>query len=163
MGLATHLYAIGIGSNRSHGRHGRPPAVAAAALAEIDRRFGLLDASSITVNPAAGGAGRDFANAVALVESALQPEAMLAELKAMEQAFGRRRGRRWAPRVLDLDILAWSGRRHRSLRLTIPHPLLKRRMFALGPLASSAPDWRIIGPLTPRHLAARLARRRGRG
>ena len=137
--------------------------VAAAALAELDRRFGLFDASPIAINPAAGGAGRDFANAVALVESTLEPRAMLAELKAIERAFGRRRGRRWAPRVLDLDILAWSGRRFRSRRLTIPHPLLEQRTFAVGPLAAIAPEWRIAGHLTARHLAARLARRRGRG
>ncbi len=158
-----HLYAIGIGSNRSHGRHGRPPAVVAAAIAELDRRFGLFDSSLIVINPATGDAGRDFANAVALVESAMQPLAMLAELKAIELVFGRRRGRRWAARVLDLDILAWSGGRYRSRRLIIPHPLLAERSFALGPLAMIAPEWRIAGPLDARHLAARLARRRGRG
>nr|WP_118856994.1 2-amino-4-hydroxy-6-hydroxymethyldihydropteridine diphosphokinase [Sphingomonas mesophila] len=158
-----HLYAIGIGSNRPHGRYGRPPAVVAAAIAELDRAFGLFDASPILVNPAAGGAGRDFANAAALVESALEPAAMLAALKAIERAFGRRGGRRWAPRVLDLDILAWSGGRVRSRRLMVPHPLLAHRQFALGPLAAIAPGWRIAGPLTARHLAHRLARRRARG
>ncbi|HET9355557.1 MAG TPA: 2-amino-4-hydroxy-6-hydroxymethyldihydropteridine diphosphokinase [Sphingomicrobium sp.] len=158
-----HLYAIGIGSNRPHGRHGRPPAVVAAAIAELDRHFGLFDSSPIVINPAAGGAGRDFANAVALVESALEPPALLAALKAIEQAFGRRRGRRWAARVLDLDILAWSGGTFRSRRLAIPHPLLAERTFALLPLAAVSPDWRVAGPLSARHLAARLARRRGRG
>ena len=60
--------------------------------------FGLFDASPIIINPADGGAGRDFANAVALVESALDPPEMLPRLKAIERAFGRRPGRRWGPR-----------------------------------------------------------------
>ena len=160
---ATHLYAIALGSNRPHGRHGRPGAVIGAAIARLDEEFCLFDASPIMLNPAHGGAGRDFANAVALVESPLEPGAMLAVLKAIEQQFGRRPGRRWGSRVLDLDILAWSGGRVRSRRLTIPHPRLAARAFAIGPMAPIAPDWRLIGSLTARQLATRLARRRALG
>ncbi len=159
MGQATHLYAIGVGSNRPHGRHGRPTVVVEVAIAELDRRFTLFDASPILLNPASGGAGRDFANAVALVESSLEPEAMLGELKQLERSFGRRRGRRWAARVLDLDLLLWSGGAVRSRYLTIPHPRLAERGFALHPLLAIAPGWRAHGALTIRHLAARLARR----
>ena len=158
-----HLYAIAIGSNRMHGRHGRPAGVVEAAIGELDRRFTLFDASPILLNPAQGGAGRDFANAVALVEAEPAPQAMLAELKALERAFGRRPGRRWGSRVLDLDILAWDGGRLKSRRLTIPHPALERRAFMLQPLAAIAPGWRISGALTARHLAHRLARRAPQG
>ena len=157
---ATHLYAIAIGSNRPHGRHGRPGGVIGAAIARLDEEFGLFDASPIMLNPAHGGAGRDFANAVVLLESDLDPEAMLAALKAIERDFGRRPGRRWGARVLDLDILAWSGGRVRTRTLTIPHPRLAKRAFAIEPLAAIAPDWRLVGGLTARHLATRLARRR---
>ena len=163
MSDATHLYAIALGSNRPHGRHGRPAEVIGAAIARLDREFGLFDSSLILLNPAQGGAGRDFANAVALVETALDPMALLTALKAIEQDFGRRSGRRWGARVLDLDILAWSGGALRSAQLTIPHPRLASRAFAIGPLASIAPDWRIFGALTPKHLASRLARRRPLG
>ena len=142
-----------------HGRHGRPAGVVEAAIAELDRRFNLFDASPILLNAAQGGAGRDFANAVALIESHHDPHAMLAELKAIERAFGRRQGRRWGPRVVDLDILAWEGGRVCSRRLVIPHPALERRSFMLQPLASIAPALRIRGHLTARHLAVRLARR----
>jgi len=137
--------------------------VVEAAIAELDRRFTLFDASPILLNPASGGAGRDFANAVALVETDLEPAALLTALKAIERAFGRRPGRRWGPRVLDLDILAWDRGRLRSRRLTIPHPALERRVFMLQPLAAIAPYWRIRGSLTARHLAHRLARRAPRG
>lgn len=156
---ATHLYAVAIGSNRPHGRFGRPAAVVEAAIARLDQDFGLFDASPIILNPAHGGAGRDFANAVALVESHLEPADMLRRLKSIEQDFGRRPGKRWAPRVLDLDLVLWSGGRFRSRRLTIPHKQIERRLFVLQPLAAIAPDWRVQGALTARHLSERLARR----
>ena len=158
-----HLYAIAIGSNRPHGRHGRPAGVVEAAIARLDQDFGLFDASPIILNAAHGGAGRDFANAVALVESELEPPDMLVRLKAIEREFGRRRGKRWGPRVLDLDVALWSGRKWRSRRLTVPHLQLGKRSFVLNPLAAIAPNWRLEGPLTARHLAHRLARRAPRG
>ena len=163
MSDATHLYAIAIGSNRPHGRHGRPAGVVGAAIARLEAEFGLFDASPILLNPAIGDAGRDFANAVALVECCLAPPCMLAAVKHIERDFGRRPGRRWGARVLDLDILSWSGGRFDSPSLTIPHPRLAQRSFAIGPLAMIAPDWRLVGPLTARHLATRLARRRALG
>ena len=159
----AHLYAIAIGSNRPHGRFGRPAGVVEAAIARLDQEFGLFDASPIILNAAHGGAGRDFANAVALIESDVEPPAMLDHLKRIEREFGRQRGRRWGPRVLDLDIALWSGGRFRSRRLTIPHAELARRSFVLDPLAAVAPGWRIAEGLTARHLAQRLARRAPRG
>ena len=155
-----HLYAIAIGSNQPHGRHGVPVGVVRAAIGMLERDFDLFSASPILVNPAHGLSGRDFANAVALIESNLEPRDLLRALKAMERAFGRRRGRRWSSRVLDLDIVAWDGPELRSRTLSIPHRELQRRQFVLEPLAAIAPDWRIKGALTARHLAARLARRR---
>jgi 2-amino-4-hydroxy-6-hydroxymethyldihydropteridine diphosphokinase len=160
---ANHLYAIAVGSNRPHGRHGSPAAVVAAAVMRLDQDFGLFDASPALINAAHGGAGRDFANAVALVESDLQPGEMLSALKQIERDFGRRHGRRWGPRVLDLDIALWSGGYFRSRQLTVPHPALEARAFVLQPLVAVAPDWPVRGATTVRHLAHRLARRRARG
>jgi 2-amino-4-hydroxy-6-hydroxymethyldihydropteridine diphosphokinase len=81
----------------------------------------------------------------------------------MEREFGRRRGRRWGTRVLDLDIIDWSGGRWRSRALNVPHPQAARRAFVIDPLASIAPGWRLSGASTARQLAHRLARRRPRG
>ena len=159
MDHATGLYAIGIGSNRP-GQHGRPADTVAAAIARLDGDFGLFDASAIVLNPATGGAGRDFANAVAIIESGLEPPAMLAALKGIEHDFGRRPGKRWGPRILDLDILAWSGGSYRARGLSVPHPALAERPFAIGLLASLSPHWPIEGALNARHLANRLASRR---
>jgi 2-amino-4-hydroxy-6-hydroxymethyldihydropteridine diphosphokinase len=157
-----HLYAIAIGSNRPHGRFGRPAGVVQAAIARLDQEFGLFDASPIMLNSAHGGAGRDFANAVALVESDVEPPEMLSRLKALEREFGRRAGRRWGPRVLDLDIALWSGGQFRARDLTVPHLQAARRSFVLQPLSSMTPGWR-VGALSIRHLAHRLARRRPQG
>jgi 2-amino-4-hydroxy-6-hydroxymethyldihydropteridine diphosphokinase len=159
---ATQLYAIAIGSNRPHGRYGRPPQVVETAMARLDEEFGLFDASPILLTTAMGGAGRDFANAVALVESDLEPPEMLKLLKALEHEFGRRSGRRWAARVLDLDIIDWSGGKWRSRWLNVPHPAAASREFVIEPFAAIAPVWRLQPPLTARHLAHRLARRRPR-
>jgi 2-amino-4-hydroxy-6-hydroxymethyldihydropteridine diphosphokinase len=163
MRKAMHLYAIAIGSNRPHGRFGRPAGVVEAAIAKLDEEFELFDASPVVLNAAIGGAGREFANAVALIESGLNPPEMLRRIKALEGEFGRRRGKHWAARVLDLDIALWSGGRYRSRRLNIPHYGLERRSFVLQPLAAIAPSWRIRGALTARHLAHRLARRAPHG
>ena len=156
----SHLYAIALGSNRRHVRHGRPAGVVAAAIARLDAEFALFDASPIILNKAVGGAGRDFANAVALVESELEPQALLAQLKALERGFGRRAGKRWGERVLDLDLVAWSGGRFRARGLTVPHPRLAEREFVLTPLAAIAPRWPMLGGLTALHLLSRLGKRR---
>ena len=163
MPQATHLYAIAIGSNRRHVRPGRPASVGEAAIARLDADFTLFDASPVILNKAIGGAGRDFANSVALVESPLAPQAMLGALKSLEREFGRRRGKRWGERVLDLDLVAWNGRPHITRKLTIPHPRLASRDFVLGPLAAIAPDWRVDGNLSVRHLLSRLGKRRRAG
>jgi len=163
MTAATPLYAIALGSNRRHGRFGAPRDVIAAAIGELEWRFDLFDVSPIILNPALGDAGRDFANAVVLIAADIAPPEMLTQLKTIEREFGRRSGRRWGARVLDLDIIAWSGGGWRGPGLTIPHPRLTQRDFVLGPLAMIAPNWRLAGPLTARHLAHRLARSAPRG
>lgn len=152
-----HLYAIALGSNRRHGRHGAPAAVIrAAAIAIEGSGTRLIRLSPILATPALGPAGRSFANAAALLESPLDPPALLAWLKAVERGFGRRRGRRWGPRVIDLDIILWSGGRWDDRRLNVPHAAFRIRDFVLRPLAAIAPGWR--DPVT----ALSVAQIRGR-
>jgi 2-amino-4-hydroxy-6-hydroxymethyldihydropteridine diphosphokinase len=151
--MATTSYAIALGSNRrSH--HGSPAATLRAALAAIG---GVRAVSRIRTTPALGPAGRSFANAAAIVESRLAPDALLAELKAIERAFGRRPGRRWGPRVLDLDIILWSGGIWRGPGPIVPHPAFRTRDFVLRPLAEIAPRWRDpVGGATMRQRLVRL-------
>jgi 2-amino-4-hydroxy-6-hydroxymethyldihydropteridine diphosphokinase len=151
--MARTSYAIALGSNR-RSRRGSPAATLRAALAAID---GVRKVSAIRITPALGPAGRAFANAVAIVESNLAPDALLAELKAIERAFGRRPGRRWGPRVLDLDIILWSGGAWHGPGPNIPHPAFRTRDFVLRPLAEVAPNWRDpVSGATMRQVLARL-------
>ena len=150
--MAKTSYAIALGSNR-RSRHGSPADTLRAALAELRP----VAVSRIHMTPALGPAGRGFANAVAIVESRLGPDELLAELKALERGFGRRPGRRWGPRVLDLDIILWSEGPWDGLGPIVPHPEYRNRAFVLKPLAELAPDWRDpVTGLTARQLLFRL-------
>ncbi|HYJ29562.1 MAG TPA: 2-amino-4-hydroxy-6-hydroxymethyldihydropteridine diphosphokinase [Allosphingosinicella sp.] len=147
-------YALALGSNR-RSRHGSPAATLRAAFAEI-----APDAvSSIRATPALGPAGRSFANAAAIVSTRLDPPELLAQVKAIERAFGRRGGRKWGPRVLDIDILLWSGGAWGEDGLIVPHPEMRARRFVLEPLAEIAADWRDpMTGATVRQLLHRLRR-----
>jgi 2-amino-4-hydroxy-6-hydroxymethyldihydropteridine diphosphokinase len=154
--MALTSYAIALGSNR-RSRHGSPAATVRAAA----DRLGVERLSRIRATRAVGPAGRGFANAAALIESDLDPPALLAALKRIEREFGRRGGRRWGPRVLDLDIILWSEGSWAEDGLVIPHPEFRRRAFVIEPLADLVPGWR--DPLTGatvRQLLHRLRRRR---
>jgi 2-amino-4-hydroxy-6-hydroxymethyldihydropteridine diphosphokinase len=154
--MAKTSYAIALGSNRRSGR-GSPEATLRAALAELRPAA----VSRIHATPALGPAGRGFANAVAIVESRLEPDELLDQLKALERAFGRRPGRRWGPRVLDLDIILWSEGPWDGPGPIVPHPEFRNRAFVLKPLAELAPDWRDpVSGLTVRQLLFRLTRPR---
>jgi len=154
--MAKTSYVIALGSNRRHHRHGAPDKVLAAACAALADSGLTIDAVAPVFRTAAvGPAGRSFANSAAIVATELAPPALLRVLKATERAFGRRRGRRWGARVLDLDIILWSGGRWASRSLTVPHPALAERRFVLDPVVRIAPDWRADG-LTVRHMHARL-------
>ena len=150
--MAKTSYAIALGSNR-RSRHGSPAQTLEAVLAGLRP----VATSRIRHTPALGPAGRGFANAIAIVESDLDPDELLAELKAMERAFGRRPGRRWGPRVLDLDIILGSGGAWGGPGPIVPHPEFRNRAFVLKPLAELAPDWRDpVSGLTVRQLLCRL-------
>lgn len=103
-----------------------------------------------------GPSRRRFANAAILVESGETPPELLARLKGIERDFGRRNARRWDARVIDLDLILWSGGAWSSPGLTIPHPQFRLRSFVLGPLVRLVPDWR--DPLTGRTIRQLAAR-----
>jgi 2-amino-4-hydroxy-6-hydroxymethyldihydropteridine diphosphokinase len=155
-------YLIALGSNQRHHRHGRPEQVLAAAFDALAEAGMQVEAAAPVIRSAPIGPSlRRYANGAALVATELAPVDLLVVLKAIERAFGRRRGgQRWATRVLDLDIVLWSGGPWSSPGLTIPHAAFRSRDFVLGPAAALAPGWR--DPLTGlslRQLKARLTRR----
>ena len=88
-----------------------------------------------------------FINACIEIDTALDPHALLFVLHKVEQKFGRDRAkeRRWGPRTLDLDMLAYDDMSIDKVELTLPHPRLFERAFVLVPLAEIAPDRLIRG------------------
>ena len=88
-----------------------------------------------------------FINACIEIETALDPHALLFTLHRIESRFGRDRAseRRWGPRTLDLDLIAYDDLSMQEPELTLPHPRLFERAFVLVPLAEIAPDRLIAG------------------
>jgi 2-amino-4-hydroxy-6-hydroxymethyldihydropteridine diphosphokinase len=86
-----------------------------------------------------------FLNAAILIKTSLDPQALLALCLGTEQDLGRLRSERWGPRTIDIDILTYADRLVREPGLTIPHPHLHERAFALVPLADVAPDLMLDG------------------
>jgi 2-amino-4-hydroxy-6-hydroxymethyldihydropteridine diphosphokinase len=85
-------------------------------------------------------AGPDYLNAVCEIETALSPKELLRFVKVIEYEMGRRPAARWAPRIIDVDILLCGEAVIAGADLTVPHPSLPERSFALVPLAELAPD-----------------------
>ena len=154
---------IAIGSNRRHGRHGAPEAVVTAAVAAMAAAGLRPVAVSRTFRTAPlGPGGRRFANAAAAVATDRTLLAVLAIIKAIERDFGRRGGRRWGDRVLDLDIIGAGKAVLRGGILQVPHPRMAERRFVLDPLVEIAPGWRNpVLHATVRQLRARTMRPKG--
>jgi 2-amino-4-hydroxy-6-hydroxymethyldihydropteridine diphosphokinase len=102
-----------------------------------------------------------FLNAVAHIETTLTPEGLLQAVLHLENEMGRTRTRRWGPRVIDIDILVYGDRQVNAPALTIPHPRLRERAFALVPLAEVAPGWVLPGDREPIKTRADILRRNG--
>ena len=157
--MTTYLYLVALGSNQRHPRYGTPRKVVEKAIARIDARIGeVIAASRLIETDPVGPSQRRYINGALVLECDLKPGKLLRKLQKIERKFGRvRRGQRWRARVIDLDIVLWSGGIVARPELAIPHPLFRERAFVLGPAAQIAGDWR--DPLTGlslRHLYARL-------
>lgn len=142
---------LGLGANVG-GAWGAPADSLARAVRELDR-LGIRVRTISRLRRTAPIGPRwqpDFINAAALIETDRGPARLLTDLKRLERAAGRRRGVRWGPRPLDLDILDfghcilnWTARPPSIRpRLVLPHPELHRRVFALEPICEIAPGWR---------------------
>lgn len=154
---------VALGGNLS-GHMDNPIAQIDKAVREISSaELGLVAVSRYWRTPAfPPGSGPDFVNAAAVCRSKLAPSEILSRLHRIEDAAGRARDARWAPRVIDLDLLAvgdlvlpdlqhyndWrclplgEQRIRTPDTLILPHPRLQDRAFVLVPLADIAPDWR---------------------
>lgn len=108
-----------------------------------------------------GPARRRFLNGALIVETTASPLQLLKLCKKIETSLGRRRGRLWGDRPVDIDIILWSGGRWNSRTLTIPHRRWRERDFVLIPVNHIAPDWPAQDGGRVRHAAARhISRKR---
>jgi len=150
--------AIGIGGN-------------VGTEAELVERFGRARDAVAALGPVTSGAlyrtapiGPDqpaFLNsAIVVVAAETSPDRLIAQLLDIERSLGRVREReqRWGPRPIDLDVLVWGTRTIAAPALTVPHPRLAGRRFALAPLADVlGPQFAIVGVGTIAELLARVA------
>ncbi len=128
---------VGLGANLGDPIHAVQQAIASIAalpLTQLTRRSSLYRTAPVDA------AGPDYINAVAEVATGLSAPELLAQLQRLEREAGRRRPYRNAPRTLDLDLLLFGSGRIASAALTVPHPRLRERAFALVPLAEIAPQ-----------------------
>jgi len=137
------LAYVGVGSNLDG-----PRRQVARALGELDGLPGtrVVKRSSLYRSAPVGYAAQpEFVNAVAVLDTTLDPEALLGELQAIEARHGRSRSFPNAPRSLDLDLLLYGEAEQRTSRLTLPHPRMHERAFVLKPLLELEPEIAIPG------------------
>ena len=136
MGAATAAF-VSLGANL-----GDAVQAVRDAMEAIDALPGVSIArrSSLYRSAPVDAGGPDYVNAVVELSTGLKADELLAQLQAIENAAGRKRPHRNAPRTLDLDILLYGTLRIDSLSLTVPHPRMNERAFVLVPLAEIAPQ-----------------------
>jgi 2-amino-4-hydroxy-6-hydroxymethyldihydropteridine diphosphokinase len=147
---------IGLGSNRSDPRAQLDAALAAMAALASTR---VVDVSPrYWTAPVGDPEQPEFLNAVAALETGLEPVALLRELQRIEKEQGRERdpGRRWGPRTIDLDLLLFGDETIDLAELNVPHPRMSERAFVLRPLADLSPDLEVPGAGSVEELLGRV-------
>jgi len=137
-------FAIALGSNEgARLDHLR------GAVAELERLGSVEGVSGLYETEPVGGPAQDpYLNAVAVLDTAAEPQDLLAGLHRIEAAHERARDVRWGPRTLDLDIVASDGDPVRAPDLEIPHPRAAERRFVLEPLCDVWPEAMVAEGLT---------------
>ena len=130
---------IGLGSNLAQPAEQLQAAL--SALADLPDSQLIAVSSLYASNPLGPADQPDYVNAVAALDTALEPLQLLDRLQQIELQQGRqRKAERWGPRTLDLDILLFGNQLIDLPRLQVPHYHLQERPFVLYPLAEIAPD-----------------------
>jgi 2-amino-4-hydroxy-6-hydroxymethyldihydropteridine diphosphokinase len=152
---ATTEAVLGLGSNVGERR--------AALAAAVDALKTHPEIKVIVASPLYESAPwgitdqQDFLNAAVRVATSLAPADLLAAILSIEISLGRVRREKWGPRVIDIDILVYGNATISIPGLTIPHPHLSERIFALAPLVDVMPE-AIIADKPARQWLAQLGR-----
>jgi 2-amino-4-hydroxy-6-hydroxymethyldihydropteridine diphosphokinase len=140
---------VGLGSNLGDREQTIRAAIAALQDVVAVSKLRETDPVGVTEQPA-------FLNGAIAVETELSPRELLQSLLAVERELGRERGERWGPRTIDLDLLLYGTETVDEPGLTVPHPHLHERRFALEPLAELDPELVIPGRGRVDELLAKL-------
>ena len=111
----------------------------------------IYESPALTPSGAPAAWDLPYLNCALSGETTLEPDALLRRVKEIERSLGRQDHERWAPRVVDIDILWWHGSEVRSESLTIPHPEILRRPFVLQPLRDLIPEVILEGETLEMH------------
>ena len=113
------------------------------AIELIGKQVGFIKKKSSLYNTAAWGKNdqNDFLNQVVFIETNSTAQKLLSTILKIEQTLGRKRNEKWAERTIDIDILYFNREILNSKTLTVPHPLIQDRRFALLPLSEIAPKY----------------------
>ena len=140
---------VGLGSNLGDREKTIRGAIAALQGVVAVSELRETDPIGVTAQPA-------FLNGAIAVETELSPRELLESLLAVERELGRERSERWGPRTIDLDLLLYGTETVDEPGLTVPHPHLHERRFALEPLADLDPELVVPGRGRVRDLLAKL-------
>jgi 2-amino-4-hydroxy-6-hydroxymethyldihydropteridine diphosphokinase len=127
---------VGLGANLGDAQQALRDALAALSRLPGTR---LVRSSRVYRSAPVDAGGPDFLNAVAELQTPCTAPDLLRQLQGIEEAAGRQRPYRNAPRTLDLDLLLYGSARIESPLLVVPHPRMRERAFVLVPLRELAP------------------------
>ncbi len=135
------LAVVGLGSNL-----GNRAEFLARAIEALRAVYPIVARSAVYETDPIGPDQPDYLNTAVAIETSDDPNAILDQLLRIERELGRVRNERWGPRTIDLDLLWVDGVSCEEPHLTVPHPRLRERAFALVPLLEVAPN--AIDPIT---------------
>lgn len=138
---------------------GRREKTLAAAVAGLRKLPGVTveKVSRLFETAPVGPSKEPYLNQAVRLRTARTPMGLLVEFKTLEAAAGRKPGKRWGARLLDIDLVSYGKARMRTPWLTVPHPEMPKRRFAMAPLADvSAACRRRYSAMKPDPLQARI-------
>ncbi|MBI3322216.1 MAG: 2-amino-4-hydroxy-6-hydroxymethyldihydropteridine diphosphokinase [Candidatus Omnitrophica bacterium] len=139
----AHIF-LGLGSNLGDREANLSKAI--EQLRKLPHTRVIRESRRRETQPEGGPPQGPYLNSAVEIHTELPPLDLMAGLLEIEDVLGRKReGPRWGPRVIDLDLLAYDDLKLEEPNLTIPHPRLHQRRFALEPLTELAPDWKHPG------------------
>lgn len=128
------------------------------AISDIDKLPGVkvLKKSRVYQTQPLGPSRRDFLNCALKIRTTRTALGLLIEFKRLEFLSGRKPGKRWGPRPLDIDLIAYGNARIKTPWLTVPHPEAAKRAFVLVPLSEIAPRIKLGSRATVQEALSRL-------